>query len=241
MGKRIISQRRGRGTSTYKAPSHRYLAKVMHRPYDEIEKEGIVNGEVKDIINCPGHTAPLAAIEYENGDKILMFTPLKLHTRKKISSGPKSEVERGNTLPLRKIPTGTHVFNIESKTGDGGKFARSAGSYGRVLTKTNKKVTIVFPSKKQKKFDVDCRAVVGIVAGAGRKEKPILKAGKRMKIMRAKNKLYPQTSGVAMNAVDHPFGSGRGRHMGKPRTVSRNAPPGRKVGSISSRKTGKKK
>jgi large subunit ribosomal protein L2 len=71
-------------------------------------------------------------------------------------------------------------------------------------------------------------------------DKPVLKAGKKAKIMKGKNKLFPKTSGVAMNAVDHPFGSGRGRHMGKPRTVSRNAPPGRKVGSIASKRTGKK-
>lgn len=241
MGKRIIAQRRGRGTTTYKSPSHRFVGKIIHRTYDEIEKEGVINGMIKDIINCPGHSAPLMAIEYDNGDRLLMFAPNKIFTGQIISSGLKSEVKLGNTLPLNKIPTGTYVYNIESKAGDGGKFARAAGSFGRVISKTNKKVTIVFPSKKQKKFDIKCRATIGIIAGAGRKEKPILKAGKRMKMMRAKNKLYPQTSGVAMNAVDHPFGSGRGRHMGKPRTVSRHAPPGRKVGSIAARRTGKKK
>jgi large subunit ribosomal protein L2 len=240
MGKRITSQKRGRGTSTYRAPSFRYFAKVTHRVYDEIEKTGVVGGIVKDLINCPGHSAPLAAIEYENGDRILMFAPQGLHTGQKISSGSKSELKMGNTTPIKKVPIGTLINNIESKTGDGGKFSRSAGAFGRVIAKTDKKITIEFPSKKQKKFDPECRAVIGVLAGSGRKEKPILKAGKMTKMKKAKGKLYPITSGVAMNAVDHPFGSGRGRHMGKPRTVSRHAPPGRKVGSIASRKTGKK-
>ncbi len=241
MGKRIISQRRGRGTSTYRAPSHRYFGKVSHRVYDEIEKTGVLQGTIRDLINCPGHSAPLAAVEYDNGDKILMFAPQGIHTGQIISSGAKSEIKIGNTIPLKNTQIGTLVSNIESKLGDGGKFSRSAGAFGRVIGKTDKKITIEFSSKKQKKFDPECRAVIGILAGAGRKDKPILKAGKMSKIRKARNKLYPLTSGVAMNAVDHPFGSGRGRHMGKPRTVSRHAPPGRKVGSIASRKTGKKK
>ena len=241
MGKRIISQRRGRGTSTYKAPSHRYFGKITHRAYDQIEKEGQINGTVKDILNCPGHSTPLAAIEYDNGDKILMLAPQGMHTGQRISTGAKSEIKMGNIVPINKVPLGTLVNNIESKAGDGGKFSRSAGAFAKIIAKTDKKITIEFPSKKKKKIDPKCRVVIGILSGAGRKEKPVLKAGKMTKIMKAKNKLYPKTSGVAMNAVDHPFGSGRGRHMGKPRTVSRHAPPGRKVGSISSRKTGKKK
>jgi large subunit ribosomal protein L2 len=240
MGKRIITQRRGRGTSTYRSPSHRFFAKISHRAYDEIEKTGIVEGMVKDLINCPGHTAPLAAIEYTNGDKILMFASKGIHTGQKIDSGAKAKAKLGNTLPLKSVPIGTSVNNIESKLGDGGKFARSAGAFGKVVAKTDKIITIQFSSKKQKKFNPECRAVIGTVAGAGRKEKPILKAGKMSKIKKAKGRLYPVTSGVAMNAVDHPFGSGRGRHMGKPRTVSRHSPPGRKVGSIASRRTGKK-
>ena len=109
------------------------------------------------------------------------------------------------------------------------------------LYKTKNKVIVQFKSKKTKELNPECRAIVGIAAGGGRLEKPILKAGKRMKMMRAKNKLYPQTSGVAMNAVDHPFGSGRGRHIGKSKVAPRFAPPGRNVGSIRSKRTGAKK
>jgi large subunit ribosomal protein L2 len=141
---------------------------------------------------------------------------------------------------LRNTKIGTIIHNIESKVGDGGKHTRAAGSFSTVVAKTGTKVSVKMSSKKIKQFDIDCRATIGVVAGGGRKDKPILKAGKRHFIMKAKNKLYPQTSGVAMNAVDHPFGSGRGRHIGKAKTVSRHAPPGRKVGSISPKRTGKK-
>jgi large subunit ribosomal protein L2 len=241
MGKRIISQRRGRGTHTYKAPSHRYIGSTSNRTYDKFEKEGIISGKILDIINCPGHSAPLIEVEYEGGERVLAIAPLGLNTKQIIFSGKNAEPKMGNTVPLNAAPIGTSVFNVEGQAGDGGKYVKTAGSFAKIISKTTKKVTIQFKSKKTKILDGNCRATVGIVAGGGRKEKPILKAGKMVKIMKAKNKLYPKTSGVAMNAVDHPFGSGRGRHMGKPRTVSRTAPPGRKVGSIASKRTGKKK
>jgi large subunit ribosomal protein L2 len=241
MGKRLITQRRGRGTATYRAPSHRYVGSTSHRPYDEIEKDGIITGRVLNLINCPGHSAPLAEIEYAGGDRILGLAVVGLNTRQSVSSGAKAKANVGNTLPLKKIPIGTSISNIESQIGDGGKFMRAAGSFAKILSKQNNKITIQFKSKKTKVLDEKCRATVGVIAGGGKREKPVLKAGKKVKMMKAKNKLYPRTSGVAMNAVDHPFGSGRGRHMGKPRTVSRDAPAGRKVGSIASKRTGKKK
>ena len=97
------------------------------------------------------------------------------------------------------------------------------------------------PSKKEKEFNANCRATIGVVAGGGRLEKPFLKAGKKWHAKRARGKLYPVTSAVAMNAVEHPFGSGRGRHMGKPNVAPRHAPPGRKVGLVRPRRTGRKR
>ncbi len=240
MGKRIISQRRGRGTSRYRTPGHRFVSPIFHRPYDDVEKNSVINGVVRDFLNCPGHSAPLAEIEYENGDRGLVLATHGIYTGKKVQSGKLSKVEVGNTIPLKSAKIGTIIHNVESKVGDGGKHIRSAGSFATIVSRTKTKVSVKMPSKKIKQFDIDCRATVGVVSGGGRKDKPIVKAGKRHFIMKARNKLYPQTSGVAMNAVDHPFGSGRGRHIGKAKTVSRHAPPGRKVGSISPKRTGKK-
>ena len=96
------------------------------------------------------------------------------------------------------------------------------------------------PSKKEKNFNGNCRAVVGIIAGEGRLEKPVVKAGRKHHIKKAKSKLWPRTSAVKMNAIDHPFGSGRAKNP-KSKISKRNAPPGRKVGLLRPRRTGRKK
>lgn len=241
MGKNIISQRRGRGTSTYRSPSHRFIARISYPKYDQKQRDGVLAAQVRDIFHDPGHSAPIAQIQYENGQKDYIFAYNGMHTNKVIFFGSQAKPETGNIMPLKNIPIGATVFNIENSPGDGGKFIRAAGSFATVAAKTDSKVTILFPSKKQKDFDPQSRATIGVLASSGRKDKPFVKAGKRHHAMRARGKLYPLTSGVAMNAVDHPFGSGRGRHIGKPKNAPRFAPPGRNVGSIRARRTGKKR
>src|SRR3989338_8931740 len=118
------------------------------------------------------------------------------------------------------------------------KFARSAGTFCRIVTHDQRGTVVQLPSGSFKTVDSKCRAGIGIVAGAGREEKPLLKAGKHYHLMQARNKLWPVGKGVNMNPVDHPFGGGGHPHTGKPKTVSRNAPPGRKIGSIAARRTG---
>ena len=102
------------------------------------------------------------------------------------------------------------------------------------------RATVQLPSGEIRDFSTKCRASIGVVAGGGRTEKPFLKAGKRYHAMLAKGKPYPRVRGVAMNVVDHPFGGGRGKHAGRPRSIGRGAPPGQKVGLIAARKTGKR-
>jgi large subunit ribosomal protein L2 len=241
MGKRIITQRRGRGTTTYRSPSHRFYGEISYRKYDGEEKDAVTYGVVKDLISCPGHSAPLAKIKYDTKEEIVLSAPLNVKVGDIVASGASAPVQTGNVLPLKNIPEGSFIFNIELRPGDGGKLVRTAGTFAKIVGKTDDKILVKLPSKKQKAFLGGCRATVGVIAGDGRHEKPILKAGKRMHAMRAKNKLYPQTSGVAMNAVDHPFGSGRGRHVGKPKTAPRFAPAGRNVGLIKAKRTGKRK
>lgn len=235
MGKNLIQQRRGKGSTTYRAPSFRYKGSVRH-----VKGEGI-RGRIIDIFRCAGHSAPLAQVLYENGEEILMLASEGIKAGDFVDTGAKASIKPGNVMPLENIPEGTLVYNIESIPGDGGKFVRASGAFGKVLYKTEKKVFVMLPSKKQRVFDLKCRAGIGIIAGGGRKEKPFLKAGRRYYLMRAKNKLYPQVSGVAMNAVDHPFGGSKTSHKGRPTQSSRNAPPGRKVGKIAPRRTGRKK
>ncbi len=240
MGKRIIAQRRGRGTTTYRARKNA-VSEIKHRKYDETEKTSTVKGKIADIVNCPGHSAPLALVKYENGEKTYIIAPENVRVNDEIQSGFTSKPILGSTLPLQNIPEGTLIYNLEIKPGDGGRLCRSSGSFARIVTKTPAGIVIKLPSKKQKTLPPNCRANVGIAAGGGRVEKPWVKAGKRFHAMRAKGRLYPRTSGVAMNAVDHPFGSGRGRQHTKIKSCSPHAPPGRKVGPVSARRQGRKK
>jgi len=241
MGKRVISQRRGRGTTTYRAHSHRWNIKIKHREYDTYEREGVLSGMVTRLTHCSGHTAPIAVIKYENGEQNYIFAPIGIKVGDTVYSGFKGKPTVGSTLPLTNIPEGTTISNIESRPANGGSLARASGTGARVISKDKKGVTVEMPSKKTKIFNEACRATIGKIAGSGKKEKPLVKAGKMYHIKRSRSKLYPRTSGVAMNAVDHPFGSGRGRHSGKPLTAPRFAPPGRNVGKIRARRTGMKR
>jgi large subunit ribosomal protein L2 len=132
------------------------------------------------------------------------------------------------------------VYNIESRPNDGGKFIKSGGNSATVNRIIGDFVFVFMHSKKEKKFKGTCRAIIGVAAGAGRTAKPIVKAGKQYHIKKTKSKLWPRTSAVKMNAIDHPFGSGRAKNP-KSKVAKRNAPPGRKVGLIRPRRTGKKK
>ena len=236
MGRRIQGQRRGRGSPTFRAPSHRYKAQLSHKTTEDTD---LVVGEVVDVEHDPARSAPVAAVEFEDGDQRLVLAPEGVGIGDTIEVGVSANIEAGNTLPLAEIPEGIPVCNVESQPGDGGKFARSSGVNADLITHTRDAAVVQLPSGAIKRLNPQCRATIGVVAGGGRTEKPFVKAGKKYHKMRARGTKYPRVRGVAMNAVDHPFGGGGRQHPGKPKSVSRNAPPGRKVGDIASRRTGR--
>ncbi len=238
MGKRIIAQRRGAGTRRFVAPSHRYFAKIKHKV--NITKD-IYYGKVVDLLHSVSHSAPLALVEYDDGEKCYIAAPEGISVGDMIAFGKGAGIKTGNTLPLSNIPEGSLIYNIEGREGDGGKYIRASGTFGKVVSKTGDKVVVLMPSKVEKIFNDSCKATIGAVAGGGRLEKPFIKAGKRWHAMRARGRLYPITSPVSMNAMEHPFGSGRGSHMGKSSVPPRFAPPGRKVGQIKARRTGRRR
>ena len=160
-----------------------------------------------------------------------LIAPEGLAVGQNIERGVDAEVRTGNIVPLKYIPEGVPIFNIESKPGDGGKFVRASGSFAVVTSKDEKEVVVRLPSGAFKGFNPMCRATIGVIAGGGRTDKFKVKAGTNYHIHKAKNKLYPRVSASKMNPVDHPFGGGR-QHVGKPTTTSSRAPPGRKVGNI---------
>lgn len=234
MGKNLIQQARGKGGPTYRAPSFKYKAKVSY-------PRTAVVGEIVDFIKCRGHSSPLVEVKYDSGEKTYLIAAEGMRVGDKIDTGKDAVKKTGNSLYLKDIPVGTSIFNIELKPGDGGKFVRSSGCFAKLISKKQKEVTVMLPSKKQKSFSPDCRATIGVTAGAGRKEKPFLKAGRRYHYMKARNKLYPRVSGIAMNAVDHPHGTSRSSKKGHPTIARKNAPPGAKVGKIRPRRTGMKR
>jgi large subunit ribosomal protein L2 len=236
MGKRLIQQRRGRTKSKYNAPSHRFKGYVRYIREKE-KNEGIV----QDILHDPGRTAPLASVKLNDDKIILILSPEGIKVGDKIKlTDNKNEIEVGNILPVGKIPEGAPVYNIEISPGDGGKLVRAGGSNATVVSHDRKKTVIQLPSGQFKTLDSACRATVGVIAGGGRKDKPFLKAGKKHIAFKKRGKQYPIVRGVAMNPVSHPHGGGGHQHVGKPSTVKRGASPGRKVGSIAAKRTGRK-
>ncbi len=236
MGHRIRAQSRGKGSPTYKAPSHKFKANLEHLKVSE----GVVTGKILEIIHDTARSAPIARISFSNGEERLMLVPEGVQTDQIIQCGISVPVEPGNTLTLSEIPEGVPVCNIESQPGDGGKFARASGMYGILIAHDVGKTIVQLPSGKMKKLDPKCRAVIGVVAGGGRTEKPFCKAGKKFHRMKVRATKWPTSRGVAMNVVDHPFGGGGQQHPGRPKTIARGTPPGRKVGSIAARRTGRK-
>ncbi|MUW13294.1 50S ribosomal protein L2 [Halorubrum sp. CBA1125] len=236
MGRRIQGQRRGRGGPTFRAPSHRYKAELSHKTLEDADT---VTGEIVGIEHDPARSAPLAEVAFEDDDRRLVLAPEGVRVGETIQVGVSAEIKPGNTLPLAEIPEGVPVCNVESNRGDGGKFARASGVSATLLTHDRDVAVVQLPSGQVKRLDPQCRATIGVVAGGGRTEKPFVKAGNKHHKMKARGTKYPRVRGVAMNAVDHPFGGGGRQHPGQPKSVSRDAPPGRKVGDIASKRTGR--
>ncbi|MBI2545585.1 50S ribosomal protein L2 [Candidatus Woesearchaeota archaeon] len=236
MGKTLLQQARGKGSLTYKSPGHRFLGSVKHAKLTNTQ----LVGKVMDIVHCPGHYAPLAQVRYQNGETSYMLAPEGIRVGDEVMTGQNAPINPGNTVPLKDVPEGTLVYNIESQPGDGGKFCRSAGTFSRVISHTVAGVLVELPSKKTKMFLPECRVGIGILAAGGRQEKPFLKAGRKHYAFKARNRMYPTVSGVSQNAVDHPFGGKSSHVKGRPTQSARNDPPGRKVGKIAPSRTGRR-
>ncbi len=238
MGKSLIQQKRGKGSPRYRAPSFKYKGTVRFVRYDTSKS---LTAQVSDIVHSSGHSAPLIELKYSNGETGLLQAPDGIKVGDKIEIGENVELKAGNILPLKSIPEGTSIYNIESNPGDGGKFVRTSGAFARIITKMDGGVVVELPSNKRRTFMPECKAVIGIVAGSGRTEKPFLKAGTRWFAMTSKNKMWPHVSGTSMNSVSHPFGGRSSHAKGIPTQSARNSPPGRKVGKIAPKRTGRHK
>jgi len=220
MGKNLIAQRRGKGSPTYRVPRRGKQIEISYKGID---------GEIVDIINDSGRRAPVAKIKYSDGSYGFLIAP----------HGVKVGDRTDFVVPLSKVPVGAQIFGIETYPHSGPKLCNAPGSFSILVSKGEKKCVVQLPSKKKKELNPNCMVSLGIPAGEGFRDKPWVKAGKKWIAMHRRGKLYPRTSGVAMNAIDHPFGGST--KPGRPMTISRHAPPGAKVGSWGAKRTGRKK
>jgi large subunit ribosomal protein L2 len=236
MGKRTLVRRRGRGGKQFRAI---IVGKIAPAKYPNFKLEEHHIGKVVDIVHERGRDAPLAKIQFDNRGYSLIPAPEGTSVGSTIEAGTSTVARAGNILTLESVPDGTVVCNIEKNAGDGGKLIKAAGSSAVVFAHSTQGVTIRLPSGKFLTLNQKCRAMVGTIAGGGHKEKPFLKAGTRAKYMKAHGRLYPTVRGIAQAAVYHPHGGGRHQHVGRQSSVGRTTPPGRKVGIIAPRKTGR--
>lgn len=235
MGKNLIQQRRGRAKGRYHKPSHKFRGEIKY------DNQKIWKGTVKRIIHDPGRTAPLAEIQLDNRSRTMVLATEGMSTGLEIqATEDKLLCNQGNILEIGRVPEGYPICNIEMRPGDGGKLVRAGGSSANIVAHTGRQTVIRLPSGQFKTLDSSCRATIGLPAGGGRREKPFMKAGNKHYAFRKKGKQYPVVRGVAMSAVDHPHGGGNHKHVGGPNSVPRGAPPGRKVGHIAPKRTGRR-
>lgn len=214
----------GRITSRHQGGGH----KRQYRLIDFKRVKDAVPAKVASIEYDPNRTCRIALLHYEDGTKSYILAPKGLKVGDRVSSGQGSDIKPGCAMPLRYIPVGTTVHNVELRPGQGGKIGRSAGMAVQLVAKEGAYATLRMPSTEMRRVPIDCRATVGEV---GNSEHELIKVGKAG---RARWKgVRPQSRGVVMNPVDHPHGGGEGRTSGGRHPVS---PWGKKEGRTRSKK-----
>ena len=200
---RITSRRQGGGN------------KIQYRVIDFRRNKDGIPAKVAHVEYDPNRNARIALLHYKDGEKRYILMPNRVKVGDVIQSGPGADIRPGNALPLRNIPVGTVVHNVELRPGAGGKMARSAGSSVQLIAKEGTKATLRLPSGEMRMVPAECRATVGEVGNAEAELISLGKAGRN----RWKNK-RPKVRGVAMNPVDHPLGGGEGKSSGGRHPVS---------------------
>merc|ERR1712228_151352 len=228
MGRIIRTCRKGAG-GIFKAVQRTRKGPAKYRSMDFAERHGFIKGVVKDIIHDPGRGAPLAKVTFQDPYKFrktqeLFVAAEGTSTGQAIYCGKKATLHIGNVIPLGQMPEGAACCGIEMKYGDRGRLAKASGNSAVVISHNldTGKTRIKMPSGAKKVLDSRCRATVGVVAGGGRIDKPLLKAGRAYHKYKVKRNCWPKVRGVAMNPVEHPFGGGNHQHVvGTHRPVQR--------------------
>jgi len=237
MPKNLQAQRRGKGGSVWRAKRKGNM-RVDYFPIRDIFDKGeTLMGQIVDIITAPIFTAPLAKILTEDFREFYTIAPEGVYVGQKIEIGANASPNAGNITLLKNVNPGTFVCNIEHGNH---RIARVGGTFAILEEISGNRAKIILPSKKDKFISINSIVTVGKVANGERVVKPLVRAGANFYKHKARGKKYPNIKGVSMNAVNHPHG-GKEPRLGHPTTVSRNAPPGAKVGLIAARRSGRKK
>ncbi|MSO42006.1 MAG: 50S ribosomal protein L2 [Solirubrobacterales bacterium] len=228
-------KKRSSGRNAHGRVTARHRGGGAKRRYREIDfkrlKDGIP-GRVATIEYDPNRSAYIALINYADGEKRYILAPQRLAVGSEVNSGEKADIQPGNALPLRGIPTGTVVHNVELIPGQGGRLGRAAGGAIQVVAKEGEMVSLRLPSSEVRMVRAECRATIGALSNSEHQNVTIGKAGRS----RHRNK-RPQTRGVAMNPVDHPHGGGEAHHTPGGHPVT---PWGKPTLGYRTRKKGKK-
>ena len=201
----------GRKTSRHRGGGH----KQRYRVIDFRRNKDGVPAKVATVEYDPNRNCRICLLHYLDGEKRYILAPKDVKVGDRLENGPRAEIRVGNALPLRNIPVGTTVHNVEFRPGAGGKLARSAGSSVQLVGKEGDFAILRLPSTEMRRISIECRATIGEVGNA---EADLVKVGKA-----GRNRwkgIRPQTRGVAMNPVDHPLGGGEGKTSGGRHPVS---------------------
>jgi large subunit ribosomal protein L2 len=201
----------GRKTSRHRGGGHKQLYRIIDFKRN---KDG-VPATVAAIEYDPNRNARIALLHYHDGEKRYILAPARVRVGDQLRSGQGAEIRPGNALPLRYIPVGSTVHNVELKPGGGGKLARGAGMSIQLVAKEGDHATLRLPSTEMRRVPIDCRGTLGEVGNAESELISIGKAGRNRH-----RGIRPQTRGVAMNPVDHPLGGGEGKSSGGRHPVS---------------------
>ncbi|MEW5909652.1 MAG: 50S ribosomal protein L2 [Thermodesulfobacteriota bacterium] len=195
----------GRVTAWHRGGGHKRHYRIIDFKRD---KTGIP-AKVASIEYDPNRSARIALLHYADGEKRYILAPVNLTVNDMVMSGPEADIKPGNALPLRNIPLGTHIHNIELKLGKGGQVVRSAGAYAQLMAKENRYALVKLPSGEVRMVNLNCKATIGQLGNVEHSNISVGKAGRS----RWKGK-RPNVRGVAMNPIDHPMGGGEGKSSG---------------------------
>jgi large subunit ribosomal protein L2 len=195
----------GRITSRHRGGGHKRYYRVVDFKRDKVG----IPAKVASIEYDPNRSARIALLQYTDGEKRYILAPLHLSVGDAVMSGPEADIKPGNTLPLKNIPLGTHIHNIELRLGKGGQIVRSAGTYAQLMAKEDRYALVKLPSSEVRMVLLNCMATVGQIGNVTHENIALGKAGRKRWLGKR-----PKVRGVAMNPVDHPMGGGEGRSSG---------------------------